>query len=118
MDGRVDELHAELHHFAYRSISDHLETIDRYSTLAALQMRERGQQAGAVRLAAHPPLAFLRNYIVRGGIRDGIPGLIISALNAYYVFLKFAKLQELRQAAEPAAPKVPSASTPVRARDD
>ena len=71
VDGRVDELHAELHHFAYRSISDHLETIDRYSTLAALQMRERGQQAGAVRLAAHPPLAFLRNYIVRGGIRDG-----------------------------------------------
>ena len=30
-----------------------------------------------------------------GGIRDGIPGFIISAMNAYYVFLKFAKLWEL-----------------------
>ena len=30
-------------------------------------------------------------------IADGVPGLIISALNSYYVFLKFAKLWELQQ---------------------
>ena len=41
------------------------------------------------------PLAFLRNYFAHGGIGDGLPGFIISALNAYYVFLKFAKLWEL-----------------------
>ena len=40
-------------------------------------------------------LAFLRNYIARGGIREGVPGFIISSMNAYYVFLKFAKLREL-----------------------
>jgi len=32
-----------------------------------------------------------------GGIRDSAPGLIISALNSYYVFLKFAKLRELQE---------------------
>jgi hypothetical protein len=58
-------------------------------------MREAGRRAGFLRLAGHPPLAFLRNYIARGGFRDGVPGLIISGLNAYYVFLKFAKLWEL-----------------------
>ena len=51
---------------------------------------------GCCELAGHPPLAFLRNYMLKGGIRDGMPGLIISAMNAYYVFLKFAKLWELR----------------------
>ena len=93
--GSVGRLHAELQHLAYRDIADHLETIDRYTTLAARQMHEDGQRAGLLQLAGHPPLAFVRNYLLRGGIRDGVPGFIISAMNAYYVLLKFAKLWEL-----------------------
>jgi hypothetical protein len=41
--------------------------------------------------------------VLRGGFRDGIPGLIVSAMNARYVGLKFAKLWELCS---------PSTSTP------
>jgi len=95
--GAVGQLRAELQHFAYRDISDHLETIDRYTTYAAAQMHEAGQHAGLLRLSAHPPLAFLRNYLVKRGIRDGVPGFVVSAMNAYYVFLKFAKLAELER---------------------
>ena len=94
-DGSSGQLRGEIQHYAYRDIADHLETIDRYTTLAARQMHEDGRRAGLLQLAGHPPLAFLRNYIVRGGIRDGVPGFIISSMNAYYVFLKFAKLREL-----------------------
>ena len=96
-DGSSGQLNGELQHYAYRDIADHLETIDRYTTLAARQMHEDGRRAGFVQLAGHPPLAFLRNYIARGGIRDGVPGFIISSMNAYYVFLKFAKLRELQR---------------------
>ncbi len=95
--GSVGRLTGELQHFAYRDIADHLETIDRYTTYAARQMHEDGRRAGILEIAGHPPLAFLRNYIVRGGVRDGVAGLIISALNSYYVFLKFAKLHELHR---------------------
>jgi glycosyltransferase involved in cell wall biosynthesis len=95
VDGSIGALSGELQHFAYRDIADHLETIDRYTTLAARQMHEKGRRAGVLRLAAHPPLAFLRNYIARGGFRDGTVGFIVSAMNAYYVFLKFAKLWAL-----------------------
>lgn len=93
--GPVAALGGELLHFAYRDIADHAETIDRYTTYAARQMHEAGQRAGLLRLAAHPPAAFFRNYVLRGGVRDGVTGFIISAMNAYYVFLKFAKLAEL-----------------------
>ena len=96
--GPVGQLRGELQHFAYRDIADHLETIDRYTTYAARQMHEDGRRAGLLQLAGHPPLAFLRNYLVHGGIRDGAAGVIISALNAYYVFLKFAKLWEMQHA--------------------
>ena len=94
--GTTGRLRGELQHYAYRDVADHLETIDRYTTDAARQMHEAGRRAGLLQIAAHPPLAFLRNYLAHGGIRDGVPGFIISALNAYYVLLKFAKLWELQ----------------------
>jgi glycosyltransferase involved in cell wall biosynthesis len=95
--GPVGRLRGELQHYAYRDLADHLETIDRYSAAAAREMFERGRRAGWTDLALHPPLAFLRNYVARGGFRDGTTGFIISRMNAYYVFLKFAKLWELQR---------------------
>lgn len=104
--GTLGRLGAELQHFAYRGISDHLETIDRYTTYAARQMHESGRRAGLLQIAGHPPLAFARNYLARGGIRDGTAGFIVSAMNAYYVFLKYAKLWELQRTTPPARHEV------------
>lgn len=95
VDGPSADLAGELQHYAYRNLSHHLQTMDRYTTLAARQMRDEGRTAGWLDLAAHPPAAFLRNYVLRGGFRDGLAGLVISTLNATYVALKFAKLWEL-----------------------
>ena len=102
-DGRVEDLKSELQHFAYRDLAHHFQTMDRYTTLAARQMFEEGRRAGFFDLLIHPPAAFFRNYVLRGGFRQGVPGLIVSAMNARYVGLKFAKLWELCS---------PSTSTP------
>ena len=96
VDGPVGSLRAQLEHFAYRDLSHHLVTMDRYTTLAAQQMLDEGRRTGMTDLTLHPPLAFLRNYILRLGVRDGLTGFIVSVLNAYYVFLKFTKLRELQ----------------------
>lgn len=109
VEGSVGTLREELQHFAYRDISDHLETIDRYAAYAARQMQEDGRRAGFFEIAVHPPLAFLRNYVLRGGFRDGTTGLVISALNSYYVLVKFAKLWELQRPRR-AAPGGPSST--------
>ena len=103
-DGPVVDLGGEILHHAYRDLSHHLQTMDRYTTLAARQMFEEGRTAGWVDLAVHPPAAFLRNYVLRGGFRDGVPGLIVSAMNARYVGLKFAKLWELCSASTSTPP--------------
>ena len=94
--GVTGQLHGELQHYTYRDLAEHLEKIERYAMLAARQMHEEGKHAGLLQLAGHPPVAFLRNYLAHGGIRDGVPGFMISTLNAFYVFLKYAKLWELR----------------------
>lgn len=92
--GAVERLRHNLQHLPYRDISHHLQTMDRYTTLAARQMQGEGRRVGAAGLLARPLGAFGRNYLLRGGWRDGTVGLTISLLNSYYVFLKFAKLWE------------------------
>ena len=94
-DGAVSQLRGELQHYAYRDIAHHVQTMDRYTTLAARQMYEDGRRATWIDILITPRLTFFRNFILRGGFRDGMAGLIISAMNAYYVGLKFAKLWEL-----------------------
>ena len=93
-DGRVGKLRGELLHYPYRDIAHHLQTMDRYTTLVANQAIEDGKTASIAGLLVRPPLAFLRNYILRLGIKDGRVGLVVSLLNSYYVFLKFAKIWE------------------------
>jgi len=96
-DGPVGQLTHDLQHYAYRDIGHHLATMDRYTTLAAEEMHAAGRRAGAVDLVLHPPAAFLRNYVLRRGFTAGLPGFIISSMNAFYVFMKFAKLWALQR---------------------
>jgi hypothetical protein len=97
VEGPSGQLTKELEHYSYRNLSDHLDRINDYSTLAARQMYESGRRANALHLLVHPPAAFLRNYILRRGFLDGTVGLTLSIVNAYSVFLKFAKLWELQR---------------------
>lgn len=99
------DLTRDLQHYAYRDIAHHLETMNRYTTLAAEDMHAAGRHTGVVDLLVQPFAAFLRNYLLKGGIGDGVPGFIVSVMNAHYVFLKFAKLWALRRR-PPAAPPV------------
>jgi hypothetical protein len=103
----MGHLHSELLHHPYADISEHLATIDRYTTIAARELHAQGRRASWGRIAVHPPLAFLRNYVLRVGFRQGTPGLVVSLLNSYYVLLKFAKLWELQRQAEVPDPPLP-----------
>ena len=104
VDGAVGRLQQELEHYSYRDLRDHLDRINRYSSLAARQMYEQGRRARATDLLLHPPAAFLRNFIVRRGFTDGTAGLTLSLINAWSVMLKFAKLWELQHAPPATAP--------------
>jgi glycosyltransferase involved in cell wall biosynthesis len=102
-DGPVEYLTIELQHYPYRDLSEHLLRMDRYTTLAARQMHAQGNRASFLQLVIHPKMAFLRNYILKGGFRDGTAGLVISLVNSFYVFLKLAKLWELDHNSDPTA---------------
>jgi glycosyltransferase involved in cell wall biosynthesis len=111
--GTVGQLANDLQHFAYRDLRHHFETMQKYTTLAAEEMHARGRRAGLFHLTIHPYAAFMRNYLLRRGFMDGLAGLVISVMNAYYVFLKFAKLWALeRKAPPPQTPQPPQPPAP------
>jgi glycosyltransferase involved in cell wall biosynthesis len=97
VQGRPGLLRHHIEHYAYRDVSDHVTSIDHYTTLIAEQWLEEGRRTNVLAAAIHPAMAFLRNYILRGGFRDGTAGFMVSVLNSYYVFMKLLKLWELQR---------------------
>lgn len=91
VEGSVGTLGQDLLHYTCDSLSQHLRTLDRYTTLAAAELRDRGRRAGIPRLLLSPPWTFFRTFVLQQGFRDGWQGLVISVMAAWYVFLKWAK---------------------------
>ena len=77
--------------------------MSRSSAFISSKVRRRFARTAAWQAIVYPRLAFLRNYILRGGFRDGHAGLLVSKLNSYYVFLKYVKLFEMQRLARAAA---------------
>ncbi len=95
--GRIGYLKGELLHYSYSSVSDHLQKIDRYSTLFAQGALKRGKRFSLLKLLTSPAGAFLRRYILKRGFLDGFEGFVISVMASYYTFLKYLKLWELER---------------------
>lgn len=95
INGAVIALRGDLLHYTYRDIADHLDRINRYTSVAAREMLARRQRLPLFHMLFNPPLRFLRMYVFQRGFLDGLAGFIIAVLAAYYVFLKYVKLWEL-----------------------
>jgi glycosyltransferase involved in cell wall biosynthesis len=92
--GRVKTLQNRYYHYTYRDISDQILTIDRYSQIAAGDMFREGKRSSLVHMVMNPLFRFLKEYILKRGFLDGIPGLVIIVSTMFYVFIKHAKLWE------------------------
>jgi glycosyltransferase involved in cell wall biosynthesis len=93
--GRVGHLRSNLLHFTCSSLSEHLKTLDRYTTLAAQELVARRQKVGWRHLILSPAWTFLRTYLLQLGFLDGFEGLTIAHMAAAYTYLKFAKARNM-----------------------
>jgi len=89
--GRVGQLEGNLLHYTCGSLSEHLKTMDRYTTLAAEEIVARKKPVSARHLLLDPPWAFFKSYLLQRGFQDGTEGLAIAYMAALYTFLKYAK---------------------------
>jgi glycosyltransferase involved in cell wall biosynthesis len=91
LSGSAGELQGSLLHFTCDSLSAHLRTLDRYTTLAADEIAAGGTPVPMLRLVFDPPWTFFRTYVLRRGFKDGLQGFVIAWMAALYTFMKYAK---------------------------
>ena len=97
LDGRIGYLHAHVLQYPFRDLDHYLVKMDRYSDLMAGRMRSQGRRFHTHQLLSHPLFTFVKMFVLRAWFLDGMPGLILAGLYAYYTFIKYAKLWELRR---------------------
>jgi glycosyltransferase involved in cell wall biosynthesis len=95
VDGSTRRLSEDLLHYCYPTMDNYISKMNRYTSLAALELHRSGQRAGLVRLLVNPLAKFVKQYFLRAGFLDGAEGLTLALLSAGYVFTKYAKLRDL-----------------------
>ena len=97
VNGRTERLVGDILHYTVSNASEHHQRMDRYTTLAARELYQKGKRATPLSLLVSPAGAFLRSYIIKLGFLDGAQGVAIARFAAHYVFLKNLKLWEMNK---------------------
>ncbi len=95
VQGRVGHLKSNILHFTCSSLSEHVKTMDRYTTLAAEQLIDERRKVGWPQLLFDPPWTFFQTYVLKRGFLDGMEGLAIAYMATLYNFLKYAKARNM-----------------------
>jgi glycosyltransferase involved in cell wall biosynthesis len=95
---RIRTLRHPILHSNYRSVSEHVRRIDRFTTIVAEGWRARRRRFRLAAMVFRPFAKFFELYVWKRGFLDGVPGLMIAVHTSYYAFLKQAKLWELERA--------------------
>lgn len=91
VNGTVGELRGNLLHYTCGSITEHIKTMDRYTTLAAEEIAANKRKVGLRHVLLDPAWTFFKTYVLQQGFRDGLEGLTIAYFAAMYTYLKYAK---------------------------
>jgi glycosyltransferase involved in cell wall biosynthesis len=91
VDGKTARLRGAMTHIKYDSLSEHIQTMDRYTSMIAKRRALSGRQFHSWNLFRISWELFAR-LIVKLGILDGKAGVIYAAMASHYAFLKSAKL--------------------------
>lgn len=92
----VVDLSGDVLHYTYADLCQHLDKMKHYAFAWAAQ-RQGKKSATPFSATLRAVFAFIKFYIVKRGFLDGQQGLIISAMNAIYTFLKYAQLWQLNR---------------------
>jgi (heptosyl)LPS beta-1,4-glucosyltransferase len=109
---RTGKLRHKLDHYSYWTYDEYFRKYQSYTQLVAMDMWDRGKRANFSSLFFRPILRFIQLYFLKLGFVDGLPGLQVCLLTAFYnTFIKQARLWEMECALkqpDPDADGVPS----------
>jgi glycosyltransferase involved in cell wall biosynthesis len=94
---KVVHLAGDCLHYSYYNIEQHYAQADKFTTIAAKDLFERGKIPSYIKLYVSPIIKFVRDYLFKLGFLDGQAGFTIARISAYATYLKYAKTKQLQQ---------------------
>ena len=95
--GSIGKLKNKMLHFTYKGLENYIAKKESYAWFQAQQQFDKGKKATRFHLFFKPSYRFFRSFILKGGFRDGVPGMTVAAVNAYGVFERYVKLMLLQK---------------------
>lgn len=98
LKGKAGYLHTPLTHYNYRDMRQFLEKQALYTDYAARDLFAQGIRARPQNFVLQPLRQFWWRFVTLEGYRDGLHGLRLSVLLAWYEFKKYVRLVQLARA--------------------
>lgn len=86
-------------HYSYYTVEEHHRQADKFSSIAAKALFEKGEGSNLFRAFFKTIAKFIRNYFIKAGFLDGKNGFIICRITAGETWQKYTKLAQLNKAA-------------------
>ncbi len=93
----VGRLKGDLLHWSITSRQDHIDKMNKYSQIGAIEFHKAGRKANIFTPYIHFLWGFFRSYIIKGGFLDGHDGFLICSLYAKSTFNKYLNLRRLNK---------------------
>ena len=95
VNGEIGKLNHDINHYTDPTINHYFVKFNKYTTLAAEELFNKGKTFIISDLILRPLFIFVKMYIIRKGFLDGMQGFILAVFSSAYVFTKYCKLWEL-----------------------
>jgi len=92
---KTGHLSGDLMHYSYYTIDEHIDQINKFSTIQAKAYKAISKKSTILHVLFHPFWRFTKDYLFRAGFLDGFYGFVVSFNSAHETFLKYAKLRNL-----------------------
>lgn len=90
-------LNGDLRHYSFYTIEEHILQANKFSSLSADALVEKGEKIPKYYLVMKPLAKFFRNYFLKLGFMDGLYGFIVCRITSTESFYKYAKAYHQQQ---------------------
>lgn len=87
----ITQLNGDIQHYSFDSISAHLNTIDKFTEIGAIELINKKKKFSILSPLTHSVWIFIKMYFIKRGFLDGFAGLLASILSFMHVFMKYSK---------------------------
>ncbi len=93
----IKQLAGDIYHYSFDSISDHLQTIDKFTEIGAEELIKKNKPFNMFSPVTHSLWIFIKIYFIKRGFLDGFAGFLVATLSFMHVFIKYSKAIIMRK---------------------